>query len=237
MRNYFTLGGVDSRDYGVYISGEGVFNAPARSIDFIAVPGRDGDLIGMETRLSNGALTYRDAFIYTNFKAQIAAFRAFLMQTNAYRRLVDSYHPDEFRMVAYTGPMEVRPNGILSAGKFDITFTAMPQRYLIAGETPQTFTASGSITNPTRFASKPRIRVYGNGVVGVGATSITLINNAGNYIDVDSATGMATRDEANMNSSVTLSGFEFPTLPAGNTGVSLGAGISRVEITPRWWTV
>lgn len=237
MRNYFTLDGVDSRTFGVYISGAGVFNAPARSVDFISVPGRDGDLIGMETRLENGVLTYKDAFIYTDFKAQMAAFRAFLLETNAYRRLVDTYHPDEYRMVSYAGGLSVAPNSHLSAGRFDITFNAMPQRYLISGETPQTFTASGTITNPTRFAAKPLIRVYGNGVLGVGANSITIINNSGNYIDIDTASGLARRGAANMNSSITLSGYDFPTLPAGATGISLRSGITQVQITPRWWSV
>lgn len=237
MRNYFTLDGVDSRTFGVYISGAGVFNAPARSVDFISVPGRDGDLIGMETRLENGVLTYKDSFIYTNFRAQMAAFRAFLLETNAYRRLVDTYHPDEYRMVSYAGGLSVAPNSRQSAGRFDITFNAMPQRYLISGETPQTFTASGTITNPTRFAAKPLIRVYGNGVLGVGANSITIINNSGNYIDIDTASGLARRGAVNMNQSITLSGYDFPTLPAGATGISLASGITQVQITPRWWTV
>lgn len=237
MRNYFTLGGVDSRDFGVYISGAGVFNAPARSVDYISVPGRDGDLIGMETRLENGVLIYKDAFIYTNFKAQIAAFRAFLLSANGYRRLVDTYHPDEYRMVSYAGGLSVTPNSVLSAGKFDITFNAMPQRFLLSGEAVQTFTASGTIANPTRFAAKPLIRVYGNGVLGVGANSITIINNSGNYIDIDTASGIASRGAANMNQSITLSGYDFPTLPAGETGISLALGITRAEITPRWWTV
>lgn len=237
MRNYFTLDGVDSRTFGVYISGAGVFDAPVREVNYIAVPGRDGDLIGMETRLENGVLTYKDSFIYTNFREQIAALRAFLLSTNAYRRLVDTYNPGEYRMVSYAGGLSVAPNPRLTAGKFDISFNAMPQRYLLSGETPQTFTASGTITNQTRFAAKPLIRVYGNGVLGVGATSITIINNSGNYIDIDTASGIASRGAANMNSSITLSGYDFPTLPAGTTGISLASGITQVQITPRWWTV
>ena len=43
MRNYFTLDGTDSRDFGVYISGRGTFNGPARNLDFISVPGRNGE--------------------------------------------------------------------------------------------------------------------------------------------------------------------------------------------------
>lgn len=237
MRNYFTIGGNDSRDYGVYISGEGVFNAPNREIAFISVPGRDGDIIGMETRLMNGVLTYKNAFIYADFSNQIAAFRAMLMETNGYRRLIDTYNPNIYRMAAYAGGMDVAPTKKLDAGMFDITFNVKPQRYLISGDTVSVFTASGNINNPTLFPSKPLIRVYGNGVLGVGAFSVTIINNAGNYIDIDSESGIASRDAENMNSSITLSGFDFPTLESGDNGISLGTGITRVEITPRWWSV
>lgn len=236
MRNYFTLGGIDSRDYGVYISGSGVFNAPARAVQFYSVPGRDGDLIGMQTRLENLDLTY-PAFIFANFDANLAGLKGLLLQTNAYRRLIDSYHPNEYRMAVYTGPMDIKPTRRLNAAQFDIRFTVMPQRFLLSGDVAQVFSTAGSIVNPSPFPAKPLIRVYGNGVVGVGADSVTLINNANDYIDLDSATGMAMRGVTNMNSSVTLSGTDFPTLPAGTTGISLGAGISRVEITPRWWTV
>jgi phage-related protein len=45
MRNYFVFDYNDSRDFGVYISGQGTFNAPGREYENIAVPGRDGDLL------------------------------------------------------------------------------------------------------------------------------------------------------------------------------------------------
>ena len=78
MRNYFTLDGVDSRDFGVYISGQGTFNASARDYNMIPVPGRNGDLVGPEKRFQNGTLVY-PAFIYANFKQNIADFRNFLL--------------------------------------------------------------------------------------------------------------------------------------------------------------
>lgn len=237
MRNYFTLGGEDSRDYGVYISGGGVYNSPNRAINFLTVPGRDGDLIGMETRLENGTLTYKDAFVYANFKNNLAAFRSMLLKTNAYRRLIDSYNPDEYRMAVYADGLSVRPTAKLDAGQFDIVFNVMPQRFLLSGDTPTTLNASGSITNPTEFPSKPLIRVYGNGVLGVGANSITIINNAGNYIDIDCESGIAYRGAVNMNGSITLSGFDFPTLASRINNISLGTGISQAVITPRWWRV
>ena len=36
------FGGVDSSDYGIYISGTGTYNAPERAVEFVTVPGRNG---------------------------------------------------------------------------------------------------------------------------------------------------------------------------------------------------
>jgi len=237
MRNYFTLGGVDSRTYGVYISGQGTFDSPARSLAITAVPGRNGDIIGMETRLQNGTFTYKDAYIFKTFASNIEAFKALLLSAVGYRKLIDSYHPDEFRMVVYQGPLTVKPNDRNNAAKFDITFNAKPQRFLNSGESVTTLNATGTINNPTLFASKPLIRVYGNGVLGVGSDSITVSNNASNYMDIDCEAGLAYRGASNMNNSIMLSGFDFPELKGGTNNIALGTGISKVEITPRWWRV
>ena len=167
-RNFFTLAGTDSRDFGVYINGQGTFNAPSRSYEIISIPGRNGDLIGTEKRLDNVELTYH-AFIYNNFEQNIEDFRSFLLSLIGYQRLTDSYHADEFRMVAYEGPFEADVVAMNNAGEFDITFNCKPQRFLTSGEEVTTLTASGSITNPTRFNSQPLLRVYGAGGLGIGS--------------------------------------------------------------------
>ena len=133
MRNYFTFDGVDSRSFGVYISGQGTFKAPARSYDAIEIPGRNGALLGIDSRLGNVELTY-PAFIYSNFAENIAAFRAFLLSHKGYFKLKDSYHPDEFRLAYYPGPFEPDVTSANNAGSFDITFICKPQRYLESGE-------------------------------------------------------------------------------------------------------
>ena len=48
MRNYFILDGVDSREFGVYLSGQGTFGAPSKAYTYHDVPGRNGALIGTE---------------------------------------------------------------------------------------------------------------------------------------------------------------------------------------------
>lgn len=236
MRNHLLIDGTDSRTFGVYISGSGTFNSPARALDMIQVPGRNGDLIGPSTRLQNGTLTYPASFIFQNFDANLAAFRAFLLASATYRRIVDTYHPDEYRLGVFKGPLTVTPIKTLHAGQFDLSFDVMPQRFLISGETAVPLTASGTITNPTQFPAKPLLRVYGAGALGINSDTIT-ISQADTYTDIDCELGMAYKGTVSKNAYVTLSGIDFPTLRAGSNSISLGTGITRVEITPRWFTV
>lgn len=239
MRNYFTLGGTDSRTFGLYINGEGTFGGPPRSINYISIPGRNGDLIGTSTRLRNREFTYTGCFIFQNFDANLAALKAFLMSAAGYRRLVDTYHPDEYLMVAFAGPIEPSMSPRHDAGQFDLIFDAQPQRWLISGETSTALTATGTITNPTLFPSKPLLRVTTTrataSVVGVGSTNITITRQGVIYIDCD--TGRAYNGATPLDSYVSLNTIDFPTLAPGSNGITLGTGISRVEITPRWWRV
>ena len=233
MRNYFTLNGVNSTTYGVYISGQGTFNAPGRDYNLIPVPGRNGDLIGPEKRFQNGTLTY-PAFIYTNFKQNIEDFRNFLLSLVGYVDLVDTYHPNEIRKVCFTGPFDADVESKNDAGKFDITFTCKPQRYLASGQSVTTLTANGTITNPTRFDSQPLLRVWGTGQLGIGSQTVT-ITQADVYTDIDCEMMDAFKGTANKNPYVQLTDHNFPVFKPGVNNISLGTGITKVEITPRWW--
>lgn len=236
MRNYFMLDGVDSRDFGVYISGQGTFNSPVRSIDMISIPGRNGDLIGLPTRLESMEYTYAGAFIYRDFHSMIEAFKAFLLSDPGYRRLTDSYHPDEFRLVAYRGGLKVSPTLKNDAGQFDITFTAKPQRFLVSGETATTLNASGTMNNPTMFNALPLLRVYGAGNLTINDSVIT-ITNSDPYIDIDCESGYACYGSTPKNLNISVSTLDLPALVPGSNTITLGSGITRVDITPRWWTV
>jgi len=237
MRNYFTLDGTDSRTFGIYISGQGVFDSPTRDISFIQVPGRNGDLIGLSTRLQNGTLTYNESFIIENFQSNLAAFRAFALMAAGYRRLIDTYNPDEYRLVTYAGPLSVSPTKRNNAGQFSLSFNCMPQRFLLSGDRPLTFTSSGNVMNPTRFDAQPHIRVYGAGVLGIGNTNITIASHSNTYMDIDCATGRAYYGATPLDNKVTLNTIDYPVLKPGHNGVALGSGITKVIITPRWWTV
>ena len=171
LLNHLTYDGVDSSSFGVFISGEGAFDAPARRGEMISIPGRNGSLFMDEGVFENITVEY-PAFIGTGyeelFRTKLGDLRSALSSRGNYKRLTDTYHPDEFRLGVFREGLEVDPQHITRAGGFTMKFDCKPQRFLISGEESFVFTANGSITNPTLFESSPLIKVTGNGTVAIG---------------------------------------------------------------------
>ena len=186
--------GEDSRDYGVYITGQAVFNAPEREVEMITIPARNGLFALDHGRFENIEVTY-PAGIFADTEADFAQaisdFRNFLCSRKGYCRLTDEYNPDEYRMAIYKSGLEVTP-AQLKAGEFEITFDCKPQRFLTSGESIVTLDSGDTITNPTLFEAKPMIEAYGYGQFDVGGCEIELIYQAlGDIVltDAVSATG------------------------------------------------
>ena len=52
------FGGINSADYGVYITGEAVYNAPERAVEQVDIPGRNGAFLMDLGRFENIEVTY-----------------------------------------------------------------------------------------------------------------------------------------------------------------------------------
>ena len=78
MIGYFVFGNRSSRDYALYISGDGTYDAPERDYDEIEIPGRSGNLILDNHRYKNITVKY-DAFIKDDFDVNFAGFRSYLL--------------------------------------------------------------------------------------------------------------------------------------------------------------
>ena len=174
MYKSLTFDNKTSREYGVYITGEAVYNAPARDVEMITIPGRNGTFALDNGRFENIEVTY-PAGIYADTEADFAQavsdFRNFLCSKRGYCRLTDEYNPNEFRMAIYKSGLEVDPT-MLRAGQFEITFECKPQRWLTSGETATTMASGGTITNPTLFESGPLLEATGYGVIGFNGYEI-----------------------------------------------------------------
>lgn len=177
--------GVDSRDYGIYITGDAVFNSPERDVEMIEIPGRNGAYALDKGRFGNIEVSY-PAGIFgdteADFREGIRAFRNALASRKGYKRLEDDYNPTEYRMAVYKSGLEVTPTA-LKAGEFTITFDCQPQRFLKSGETAVSVASGGTITNPTLFEASPLLQVWGYGDIGINDDTITIADEViGNVV-------------------------------------------------------
>lgn len=172
----FSFDNTSSRNFGVYITGSAVYNAPERDVEMVTVPGRNGNLVVDNGCFENIEVTYpAGIFAETeaDFAQAISDLRNFLCSRRGYCRLSDEYNPDEYRLGIYKSGLEVEPSQ-LKAGEFELIFDCKPQRFLTSGEDYVSVASGGTITNPTLFDSQPRFRVkgYGNIVVNGETTKI-----------------------------------------------------------------
>lgn len=233
--NSFTYNGVSSETLGLYVGGQQTFGSPQRDVTKVSIPGRNGDLVRDNGRFLNAEIAY-NVVAMSDFKNKAKRVRNWLMSAKGYQRLEDTYQPDHFRLARVSGAVDFETGAYNLHGKTQVVFDCMPQLWLKSGETAQTFSASGTINNPTAFDAKPLIRVNGSGdcSVTIGNQIIT-ISDVNGHVDIDCETMNCYNGIENCNSKVTLGSQGFPVLPPGNTGVDFAGGTTSVEITPRWW--
>lgn len=233
MFNLF-FNGTALSGFGVYVDSSESFVKPARRSNTVQVPGRNGDLVMPEVSFENVSVDF-PCLIANNFAENFNNLINFLHSTGGeYCQLITEQDESAYRMASFSAYTEPEPGAFYRYGRFVITFNCKPQRYLNSGQQAQTFTKTGTITNPTLFASRPLLRAYGTGTFTIGGVTVQIVR-ANSYTDIDCEMMDCFKGLTPCNANVVFSGNDFPTIPAGASGVSLGSGITKLEITPRWW--
>lgn len=251
MYKSFTFDGEDSRDYGVYISGDGVFNAPERDVEMIEIPGRNGAYALDHGRFRNIEITYPAGLFgdtEADFAQGISALRNALCSRKGYCRLEDEYNPSEYRLAVYKSGLEVTP-AQLKAGEFPITFECQPQRYLKSGETALEVSSGDTINNPTLFDASPVLSFSAsdNGVITIGDNSISIMSALYGVTALNLTRAAATEvgydfvdqltinntDVYNLGDTITLQGAEasFIYTLAGKAGTPEVTAVSNATAT------
>lgn len=235
----FSYKGHNSRDYcKLFVSGGGTFGSPERDIESIPIPGRNGELTIDNGRYKNVTVEY-SGWIAENFESNIVKARQLLCYgEGGYYRLEDDYHPDEFRMARFIGPLEVQ--GIASSGDYlaaalNIKFDCIPQRFLKSGEEVITLTEAGgtNVINPTSMPALPLITVHGSGEGTITynlSTEIT-ISNIDESVTMDSEIMRAYKGNVPKDDTVS----DFLVFDRRTNYIQFSGGITSIEIIPRWW--
>lgn len=172
----FTFDGQPSAAYGIYVQDVNAYDAPARDVEMIEIPGRNGAYAFDRGRFENIEITYHCAIGADDgddYSDGMAALRGFLASRRGYCRLEDDFNPDEYRQAVFKSAIKVDSIGA-RGGVFDLTFDCKPQRWLKSGETAQAIESGGNITNPTNFAAAPLLMVAGYGTIEINGENITI---------------------------------------------------------------
>lgn len=212
MEQSLIFGDVNSSDYGIFISGAGVFNAPKRDVKTFSIPGRNGDFLLDRNRFENITVTYPahcKAPDLATFREQLSAYRNALTSQKGYQRLEDTINGSEYRLGAFVGGFEAEPIGYSTSATFDLVFDCKPQRYLKVGELPVAITSGDTLTNPTLFESKPLLMVEGYGTLDIGEDSVRV-----DYVEVGDillSNGVPLKDTTtgDLSSEVTVGTIKF----------------------------
>lgn len=236
MSDYVTIGGVSTLDYNALLLDDYIEGA-VRDYEVVKVPGRNGDL-----HIDNGRFQNRNRTItlyFSNGKADIEAFDAYLQSKAGYVRIESTLNPNIYMMGQYEGRMRPKRTAWYDSARANFVFDCKPQKFLLTGEESITVDGTQVIENETGFDAYPIIRVTDAGTYTVSGGDIVVTSFDDNYLDIDSELKMVYGTGANTNMAqyVTLPNNKFPVISAGTSYTFNSNGNASFTVTPRWYTI
>lgn len=220
----FTFKGQNSNDFGLLVRKLPVMAAPEARFTETVIPGRDGFLTVMD-----GGFAGDDVKIECVMRDPARRFDIMGWLTGS-GDLISSEMPTyrrKARVSARIEPLRMRSG----ESTFVVSFRCQPFLYE-ATPSVVSLTATGSISNIGAYKSLPKLDVYGAGTVTIGGVTLTVTATGGEaYVTIDSEMQECYFNTASRNGKVSGG---FPTLQVGQSTVTLGAGITRVDITGNW---
>lgn len=240
-------GGMSSDNYGMVVSEAPSFERPTRKQTIFNVPGKNGAIIFQEDAWEDIVRSYEvwiageivedsGGVISGTLAERIDAFEAALNSKKGWQRLEDNFEPDVFRLAYYSGG-DGFSNNLTMYGEATLNFTCRPERFLKSGETAETVSHGDTMNNPTLFNSKPliKITVPSSNTVTVSIGGKTISAEVTDYIYIDCESMSAYR-QATENKNDKISG-SFPVLAPGTNTIGITGTVTKVEITPRYFTI
>lgn len=264
MDNYFCFAGRRCTDFDIFVERFPTQEKPARQVELISVPGRNGALRIDKGGYENVTISYE--CYCRGGPAKISEISGWLYSCGSgYAELRDTYHPGGFRLAAFDGPLSAE-NFWNRHGRFTVQFDCKPQIWADAGQIPIEYTIPaapydyfdaremGKLYNPYPFAAAPLILLSGSADVTLTISnalgSRTLLCTTSYYTTIDcemhNMSGAYHKGdiEGNLNSQLNIN-TDFPVLAPGENTITLArkaaaisptdAPAAGLQIIPRWW--
>ncbi len=229
LDDLFVFNGKSTKDFGMHIATVNHYAGAERDTEEVEIAGRNGTLTFDRGRFKNVPITYQ---MFTLDINNIDGFKSWLKSNIGYHRLEDTFEPMYYRRAKYTDALDIRATDQKNAA-VDISFNCDARRFLKEGDNAIMMLNNGSLFNPTYYEALPIIRAYGTGSFSINDVTVT-ITSANEYTDIDCEIMNAYKGNVNCNNNIVIS--SFPVLKSGVNNITM-TGITRLEITPKWWTV
>ena len=219
-------------DFGVWFDSSFSFATPEADYELIDILGRNGSLSIFNNRYKDVDISF-PCYIRENFVQNFRNLTEFLLSTHGYLRLETTKEPNQYRKALFLQSVQPDPTQYSKGGFFTLVFRCHPERWLKLGEQWMSYTADGSIYNPTLQPAKPIVRIVGTGSVQIGSQTITVSTAGTSYIDFDCDLMDAYEGAYNRNANVSVTGQVQ--LNPGNNGIDL-TGVT-IQLLPRWFEI
>lgn len=216
--------GKNSEDLGIVVENLPISLIPVRNAKEIIIPGMDGSLDESDDTYAN--MPYPVLCRAT----PDCPFELISEWLNGTGDLISSREPNKKYRAWFIN--RESDSDLFIFLRTTLMFSISPFKYEATPEVI-TLTSSGVIINPgTRF-SLPIITVYGAGTVTINGYSLTVSATAGeNFVIVNSEIQECYYDLTTSRNDK-VSGL-FPIIDPGECAVTLGAGITRIDIDGNW---
>lgn len=225
-----------SLDFGLYITEKGTYKGAQRDVTYTSVAGRSGDLMTDNGRYKNLDIPYKLTLLNASprsFSELARLIRNWLLAEQGYFKLWDTYDREYYRLASFSSEVDIEQE-LRDLGKLNITFNCKPFRYLLQGQEAISGT-SIQLYNPEAYESEPYFKISGSGTcyIYINGAAVSIKDVSG-YVEIDSEIKDCYKGSTPLNNKMVGS---FPTLAPGKNLITAGAGVSNIEIIPRWRTI
>lgn len=239
---YFEYKGRRSTEFGLRIHNTLSITTPEQDIELLEVAGNDGDIAFDKKRLKGVDKSFPcTLFVPEGKNVDVIAkeISEWLRTDVGWDKLVFSgYEGYEFEALCYeTFDIE---ETLRNRGKTVINFRLKPYKFRVGGRNILAITNGQTIVNIEKRASKPLIKITGNGDITIKNNDVNwlVLKSVDAYITIDTATMSVYKDGnpqfSKMNASLKPL---FPLLDVGENKITWTGAVNKFEITPRWEAV
>lgn len=243
---YFIFNGQSSLEFGLAVRERAPYTAPERNVELIERPGSHGALMidkGTFKLVAEEVPVYLFAEDRSNRNIRAEATEVFnwLKAPAGFQDLY--YSDDPYRLLRANVASELSFQEVFHlfyVGEGTIPFTRKPQRWATDGLSTRTIRKQGEIIyNPEQFESQAAYTVYGTGDITLYINNKTVVlKGITDPITLDAEMGNSYTNPFGVITSANSKVLNtIPNLDPGDNTFNWIGNVTKIEVTPRWWSI